>query len=111
MKKKYKSKSAEQLIRKIFGKDVEEAKPDLCPECGKELLFTSIACGFECCFEYLCLKCSREIVIGSKSGMICNKKLSQNKLIKKMVRNEKLSRKDIEKLTKGLEDYQKNSLE
>jgi len=102
---KKKSQSNKKELEKIF----EEAKPELCPECGEELLGTSIACGFECCFEYLCLKCPREVVIGSKSGMICNKKLSRDKLIKRIGENWKLSREDTKKLIKGLEEYYKVS--
>jgi len=108
MKKKYKSKSVKQL-RKMFGIDKEESKPTVCPECGKELLGTSIACGFECCFEYLCLKCPREVVIGTKSGMKCNKKLSRNELIKRMMKYTKLNREITKELIKKWEEHHRVS--
>ena len=110
MKKKYKSKPIKQL-RKIFG----EAEPTLCPECGKELRHIRISCGSECCYDYICFKCFRELVIGSKSGMISNEKLSQNELIERImewgwVKWAKLSREDVKKLIKGMKECQKNSL-
>ena len=87
MKKKYESKSA-KLLRKIFGKDVEEAKPELCPQCGEEMFLLCISCGLlPCQFHYICPKCPRE-VISDKNGLVENKKLTKEELIKRLSRKE-----------------------
>ena len=104
MKKKH--KSTDKDLRKIFGK---ESKPTVCPECGEELFGTGIDCGFECSFGYICFKCPREVIIGSKSGMTCNKKLSRNELIKIMAEFKGLGRENAEELIKKSEEYYKVS--
>jgi len=86
MKKKY--KSTDKNLREIFR---EEAKPELCPECGGKILRFAISCGLRPChFHYICLKCPREIVF-ERDKIIINEKLSKDELIKK------LGRKGLEK--------------
>lgn len=81
MKKKHKSNSLESLMKK--------AKPVLCPKCNGKVFLLNISCGLlPCRFRYICPKCPREIVITAKDGIVENKKLTKEELIKRLNREE-----------------------
>jgi len=83
MKKRNKS-DPNKLLKKIFGKTVEEKKSERCPECKGEMFLLCISCGLlPCRFHYICPKCPRE-VISDKNGLVENKKLTQEELIKRL---------------------------
>lgn len=77
MKKKHKSNSLESLMKK--------AKPALCPGCGGKLWLFSISCGLDpCYYEYICIKCYREIDMTAEDGIVRNEKIGREGLIKKL---------------------------
>lgn len=86
MKKKH--KSIDKLIKEIYGD--KELEPALCPECGGRLWLFSISCGFNpCYYEYICIKCYREIDMTAKDGIVRNEKIGREELIKRLERKVK----------------------